>query len=210
MRTLIGKKAPVVKATAVVDGNRIVENFSLSQYEGKKYVVLFFYPMDFTFVCPTELHAFQEKIGEFESRGVQVVGCSVDSEYSHLAWLGQPKNKGGIEGIKYPIIADTTKTVSENYGVLGGEYMAGEDEELVFEGAPVAYRGLYLIDKEGIVRHMVINDLPLGRNVDEVIRMVDALQHFEENGEVCPANWAKGKEAMNATGSGVADYLSKH
>lgn len=210
MRTLIGKKAPAVKATAVVDGNRIVENFTLSQYEGKKYVVLFFYPMDFTFVCPTELHAFQEKIGEFESRGVQVVGCSVDSEYSHLAWLGQPKGKGGIEGVKYPIIADTTKTVSENYGVLGGEYMEGEDEELIFEGAPVAYRGLYLIDKEGIVRHMVINDLPLGRNVDEVIRMVDALQHFEENGEVCPANWAKGKEAMNATGSGVADYLSKH
>lgn len=210
MRTLIGKKAPAVKATAVVDGNRIVENFTLSQYEGKKYVVLFFYPMDFTFVCPTELHAFQEKIGEFEARGVQVVGCSVDSEYSHLAWLGQPKGKGGIEGVKYPIIADTTKTVSENYGVLGGEYMEGEDEELIFEGAPVAYRGLYLIDKEGIVRHMVINDLPLGRNVDEVIRMVDALQHFEENGEVCPANWAKGKEAMNATGSGVADYLSKH
>lgn len=210
MKTLIGKKAPAVNATAVVDGNRIVENFTLSQYEGKKYVVLFFYPMDFTFVCPTELHAFQEKIGEFEARNVQVVGCSVDSEYSHLAWLGQPKGKGGIEGVKYPIIADTTKTVSENYGVLGGEYMAGEDEELVFEGAPVAYRGLYLIDKEGIVRHLVINDLPLGRNVDEVLRMVDALQHFEENGEVCPANWAKGKDAMNATGSGVADYLSKH
>lgn len=210
MKTLIGKKAPAVNATAVMDGNRIVENFTLSQYEGEKYVVLFFYPMDFTFVCPTELHAFQEKIGEFEARNVQVVGCSVDSEFSHLAWLGQPKNKGGIEGVKYPIIADTTKTVSENYGVLGGEYMAGEDEELVFEGAPVAYRGLYLIDKEGIVRHLVINDLPLGRNVDEVLRMVDALQHFEENGEVCPANWAKGKDAMNATGSGVADYLSKH
>lgn len=210
MRTLIGKKAPAVNATAVVDGNKIVEHFTLSQYEGKKYVVLFFYPMDFTFVCPTELHAFQEKIGEFEARDVQVVGCSVDSEYSHLAWLGQPKNKGGIEGVKYPIIADTTKTVSENYGVLGGEYMAGEDEELLFEGAPVAYRGLYLIDKNGIVRHLVINDLPLGRNVDEVLRMVDALQHFEENGEVCPANWAKGKEAMNATGDGVADYLSKH
>lgn len=210
MRTLIGKKAPAVKATAVVDGNRIVEDFTLSQYEGKKYVVLFFYPMDFTFVCPTELHAFQEKIGEFEARNVQVVGCSVDSEYSHLAWLGQPKGKGGIEGVTYPIIADTTKTVSENYGVLGGEYMSGEDDELVFAGAPVAYRGLYLIDREGIVRHLVINDLPLGRNVDEVLRMVDALQHFEENGEVCPANWARGKEAMNATGDGVADYLSKH
>ena len=166
--------------------------------------------MDFTFVCPTELHAFQEKLPEFEARNVQVVGCSVDSEYSHLAWLNQPKNKGGIQGVTYPIIADTTKTISENYGVLGGEYLAGDDEELLFEGAPVAYRGLFLIDRSGVVRHMVINDLPLGRNVDEVLRMVDALQHFEEYGEVCPANWAKGREAMNATDEGVSDYLSKH
>lgn len=210
MKTLIGKKAPAINATAVVDGNKIVPNFTLSQYEGSKYVVLFFYPMDFTFVCPTELHAFQEKMGEFEARGVQVVGCSVDSEYSHLAWLSQPKNKGGIEGVKYPIIADSSKTISENYGVLGGEYMADENDELMYEGKPVAYRGLFLIDKSGIVRHMVINDLPLGRNVDEVIRMVDALQHFEEYGEVCPANWAKGKDAMNATDAGVSEYLSKH
>lgn len=210
MKTLIGKKAPAINATAVVDGNKIVSNFTLSQYEGSKYVVLFFYPMDFTFVCPTELHAFQEKMGEFEARGVQVVGCSVDSEYSHLAWLSQPKNKGGIEGVKYPIIADSSKTISENYGVLGGEYMADENDELMYEGKPVAYRGLFLIDKSGIVRHMVINDLPLGRNVDEVIRMVDALQHFEEYGEVCPANWAKGKDAMNATDAGVSEYLSKH
>ena len=184
---MIGKKAPAIRATAVVNGNEIVQDFTLGQYEGKKYVVLFFYPMDFTFVCPTELHAFQEKLGEFEARGVQVVGCSVDSEYSHLAWLGQPRNRGGIEGVKYPIIADTTKTISENYGVLGGEDLSG-----------------------GIVRHMVINDLPLGRSVDEVIRMVDALQHFEEYGEVCPANWAKGKDAMSATGAGVSDYLSRH
>lgn len=210
MKTLIGKKAPAINATAVVDGNKIVSNFTLSQYEGSKYVVLFFYPMDFTFVCPTELHALQEKMGEFEARGVQVVGCSVDSEYSHLAWLSQPKNKGGIEGVKYPIIADSSKTISENYGVLGGEYMADENDELMYEGKPVAYRGLFLIDKSGIVRHMVINDLPLGRNVDEVIRMVDALQHFEEYGEVCPANWAKGKDAMNATDAGVSEYLSKH
>ena len=167
MKSLIGKKAPAIRATAVVNGNEIVQDFTLGQYEGKKYVVLFFYPMDFTFVCPTELHAFQEKLGEFEARGVQVVGCSVDSEYSHLAWLGQPRNRGGI-------------------------------------------RGLFLIDKGGIVRHMVINDLPLGRSVDEVIRMVDALQHFEEYGEVCPANWAKGKDAMSATGAGVSDYLSRH
>ena len=211
MKSLIGKKAPAIRATAVVNGNEIVQDFTLGQYEGKKYVVLFFYPMDFTFVCPTELHAFQEKLGEFEARGVQVVGCSVDSEYSHLAWLGQPRNRGGIEGVKYPIIADTTKTISENYGVLGGEYLSGEEDELLFEGgAPVAYRGLFLIDKGGIVRHMVINDLPLGRSVDEVLRMVDALQHFEEYGEVCPANWAKGKEAMSATGAGVSDYLSRH
>jgi peroxiredoxin (alkyl hydroperoxide reductase subunit C) len=154
MRSLIGKKAPSVHATAVVNGNRIVENFTLAQYEGEKYVVLFFYPMDFTFVCPTELHAFQEKLEEFEARGVQVVGCSVDSEYSHLAWLGQPRSKGGIEGVKYPILADTTKTIAENYGVLGGEYLSGEHDELVFEGGvPVAYRGLFLIEKRDRASH---------------------------------------------------------
>lgn len=210
MRTLVGKKAPAINATAVVNGNEIVQNFSLDRYEGKKYVVLFFYPMDFTFVCPTELHAFQDKIAEFEARDVQVVGCSVDSEHSHFAWLNTPKKKGGIEGVTYPLIADSTKTISENYGVLGGEYMSGDEGELLFEGAPVSYRGLFLIDKAGIVRHMVINDMPLGRNVDEVLRMVDALQHFEEFGEVCPANWSKGKDAMAATGEGVADYLSRH
>ncbi len=210
MRTLVGKKAPAINATAVVNGNEIVQNFSLDRYEGKKYVVLFFYPMDFTFVCPTELHAFQDKIAEFEARDVQVIGCSVDSEHSHFAWLNTPKKKGGIEGVTYPLIADSTKTISENYGVLGGEYMSGDEGELLFEGAPVSYRGLFLIDKAGIVRHMVINDMPLGRNVDEVLRMVDALQHFEEFGEVCPANWSKGKDAMSATGEGVADYLSRH
>ncbi len=210
MRTLVGKKAPAINATAVVNGNEIVQNFSLDRYEGKKYVVLFFYPMDFTFVCPTELHAFQDKIAEFEARDVQVIGCSVDSEHSHFAWLNTPKKKGGIEGVTYPLIADSTKTISENYGVLGGEYMSGDEGELLFEGAPVSYRGLFLIDKAGIVRHMVINDMPLGRNVDEVLRMVDALQHFEEFGEVCPANWSKGKDAMAATGEGVADYLSRH
>lgn len=210
MRTLVGQKAPAINAMAVVNGCEIVNNFNLGQFEGKKHVVLFFYPMDFTFVCPTELHAFQEKLAEFEARGVQVVGCSVDSEYSHLAWLAQPKNKGGIEGVKYPIIADTTKVISENYGVLAGEYMSEETGELAFCGAPVSYRGLFLIDKSGVVRHMVINDLPLGRNVDEALRMVDALKHFEEFGEVCPANWSKGSDAMSATGEGVASYLSKH
>jgi len=163
--------------------------------------------MDFTFVCPTELHAFQEKLEEFEKRNVAVVGCSVDSEYSHFAWLQQPKNKGGIQGVTYPLVADFSKTISSDYGVLASEYNL-EDGCLTVEGAPVAYRGLFLIDKEGKIRHYVINDLPLGRNVDEAIRIVDALQHFEENGEVCPANWAKGKDAMKATNEGVSNYLS--
>ena len=209
MRSLIGRKAPKIDATAVVNGYEIVQNFSLDQYLGKKYVVLFFYPMDFTFVCPTELHAFQEKIAEFEKRDVAVVGCSVDSEYSHFAWL-QPKKDGGIQGVKYPIVSDLSKSISESYGVLAGCYKEDETGNWVCDGAPVAYRGLFLIDKEGVIRHCVINDLPLGRNVDEAIRVVDALQHFEEYGEVCPANWSKGKDAMKASGEGVADYLSHH
>lgn len=210
MRSLIGKKAPHINATAVVNGKEIVNNFSLDQYVGKKYVVLFFYPLDFTFVCPTELHAFQERLAEFEKRGVAVVGCSVDSEFSHYAWLQMEKNKGGIHGVTYPIISDLSKTISENYGVLASEYDYDEDGNAVSNGSSVAYRGLFLIDKSGNIRHYVINDLPLGRNVDEAIRMVDALQHFEEYGEVCPANWAKGRDAMQASGDGVADYLSKH
>lgn len=211
MRSLIGRKAPAIRANAVVDGQTIVNDFSLDQFLGNKYVVLFFYPMDFTFVCPTELHAFQEKLAEFEKRNVQVVGCSVDSEFSHYSWLQMPKNKGGIQGVTYPIISDFSKSISESYGVLAGCYKEnGETGCWECEGAPVAYRGLFLIDKSGVIRHCVINDLPLGRNVDEVIRMVDALQHFEEYGEVCPANWAQGKEALRATGDGVADYLSNH
>jgi peroxiredoxin (alkyl hydroperoxide reductase subunit C) len=210
MRSLIGRKAPLFKASAVINGHEIVENYSLDQYIGKKYVVFFFYPMDFTFVCPTELHAFQEKLAEFEKRNVAVVACSVDSEHSHLAWLETPKKQGGIEGIKYPIVSDLSKSISEKFGVLAGKYTPDENGDWICEGAPVAFRGLFLIDKEGTVRHCVINDLPLGRNVDEVLRMVDALQHFEEYGEVCPANWSKGKEALNATEEGVANYLSKH
>lgn len=210
MRALIGKKAPQINAPAVVNGNEVVNNFSLDQYVGKKYVVLFFYPLDFTFVCPTELHAFQEKLTEFEKRNVAVVGCSVDSEFSHYAWLQMEKNKGGIKGVTYPVVSDLSKTISENYGVLASEYDYDEEGNAVSSGTAVAYRGLFLIDKSGNIRHYVINDLPLGRNVDEAIRMVDALQHFEENGEVCPANWIKGKEAMQASGEGVADYLSKH
>ncbi|PKQ61252.1 alkyl hydroperoxide reductase [Labilibaculum filiforme] len=210
MQTLIGKKAPSFSAGAVINGNQIVENFSLDQFIGKQEVVFFFYPLDFTFVCPTELIAFQEKLAEFEARNVAVVGCSVDSEYSHFAWLNTEKNKGGIKGVTYPLVADLSKTISENYGVLASEYDYDMEGNAVSTGAPVAYRGLFLIDKKGNVRHSVINDLPLGRSVDEAIRMVDALQHFEENGEVCPANWNKGKKAMQATSDGVADYLSKN
>ena len=210
MRSLIGKQAPKFSAAAVVNGHEIVDNFSLEQYKGNKYVVFFFYPMDFTFVCPTELHAFQEKLAEFEKRNVAVVGCSVDSQHSHFAWLNTPKNQGGIQRVTYPIVADLSKSISESFGVLAGSYAPDENGNWVCEGTPVAYRGLFLIDKEGVVRHSVINDLPLGRSVDEAIRVVDALQHFEEFGEVCPANWSKGKDALKATEDGVASYLSKH
>ncbi|MFY9310405.1 MAG: peroxiredoxin [Bacteroidia bacterium] len=210
MMPLIGKKAPSFKAQAVVYGGEIVSDFSLDQYIGKKHVVLFFYPKDFTFVCPTELHAFQEKLAEFEKRNVAVVACSTDTEQSHWGWLQTPKDKGGIQGVTYPIVADTTKTISMNFDVLSGEYELDENNQLVANGPMIAFRGLFLIDKNGVIRHLLINDLPLGRSVDEALRMVDALQFNEENGEVCPANWAKGKTAMKATHSGVADYLAKH
>lgn len=208
--SLVGKKAPVFKASAVVNGNDIVGGFSLEQYIGKKHVVFFFYPKDFTFVCPTEIIAFQNKISEFEKRGVAVVACSTDSEFSHWAWLNTEKNKGGIQGVKFPIVADINKTISMNYDVLAGEYDYTDEGEAVFSGEAVAYRGLFLIDKKGVVRHQLVNDMPLGRSVDEVLRMIDALKHFEEYGEVCPANWKEGDEAMNATADGVASYLSKH
>ena len=206
---LVGKPAPFFKAGAVINGGEIVSDFSLEQYKGKK-VVLFFYPLDFTFVCPTELLAFQEKLAEFEKRNTVVVGCSVDSEHTHWAWLNTEKNDGGIKGVKYPLIADLSKSIAMNYGVLAGEYDWNEEGAWTFEGAPVAYRGTFLIDEEGVVQHESINALGLGRNVDETIRLVDALTHLQENGEVCPANWNKGDEAMNPSHDGVADYLSKH
>jgi peroxiredoxin (alkyl hydroperoxide reductase subunit C) len=210
MCTLVGKKAPSFKAAAVVNGNDIVEDFSLDQFVGQKYVVFFFYPLDFTFVCPTEILAFQTKLAEFEKRNVAVVGCSVDSQFSHWAWLNTEKNNGGIKGVKFPLVADLSKTIAENYGVLAGEYQVNDEGESSFVGAPVAYRGLFLIDKKGVVRHQLVNDLPLGRSVDEALRMVDALAHFEDFGEVCPANWKEGDDAMNASAEGVASYLSKH
>lgn len=210
MSSLVGKKAPAFKAAAVINGGEIAENFSLEQYIGKKYVVFFFYPKDFTFVCPTELHAFQEKLKEFESRNVAVVACSTDTEESHWGWLQMAKKDGGIKGVTYPIVADTTKTISLAYGTLFGDYDVNDAGELIATGPMIAFRGLYLIDKKGVVRHQLINDLPLGRNVEEALRMVDALQFFEENGEVCPANWTKGSEGLKDTHAGVAEYLAKN
>jgi peroxiredoxin (alkyl hydroperoxide reductase subunit C) len=195
MGVLVGKSAPDFKAKAIVS-NRIVENFSLMNLRGK-YVVLFFYPLDFTFVCPTELHAFQDKLSEFEQRNAQVVGCSVDSVFTHQAWLNTPKNKGGIQGVEYPLVADLNKTITRDYDVL-----------IPHEG--IAYRGLFLIDREGIVRHQVVNDLPLGRSVDEALRILDALIYFEKNGEVCPANWQQGKKSMKTTQEGLEQYFATH
>ncbi|MBO6211955.1 peroxiredoxin (alkyl hydroperoxide reductase subunit C) [Algoriella xinjiangensis] len=207
--SLVGKKAPLFTAPAVIDGDEIVENFSLPI--GEKNIVLFFYPKDFTFVCPTELHAFQAKLAEFEKRDAIVVAASCDSEETHLAWLNTAKDNGGIEGVTYPIVADFAKTIAMDYGVLAGEYVYNEENDsLKFEGAPVAYRGTFIIDKNGVVRHETINDLPLGRNIDEYVRLLDAILHVEKYGEVCPANWEEGKDAMNATKDGVASYLASH
>ena len=194
MGVLIRKPAPAFR-TKAVEGQRIIDPFSFQDYKGK-YIVFFFYPLDFTFVCPTELHAFQEKLEEFEKRGAQVVGCSVDSCYSHLAWLNTPKSKGGIEGIDYPIIADLNKSIARDYDVLDPN-----------DG--IAYRGLFLIDREGIVRHQVVNDLPLGRSVDEALRMLDALIFFDINGEVCPANWQRGKRSLKPTQEGLEQYFAQ-
>ena len=195
MCTLVTREAPDFTAQAVMPDNSIKEDFTLSSLRGK-YVVLFFYPLDFTFVCPTEIIAFNRKLDEFKARGVEVVGVSIDSQFSHFAWKNTKPEDGGIGNIQFPLVADLSKNIAKDYGILfGGE---------------VALRGLFLIDKEGIVRHCVINDLPLGRNVDEAIRMVDALQFFEKNGEVCPANWHKGEDGLNPSADGIADYLAKH
>lgn len=208
MSVLVGKAAPLFNAQAVINGEEIVDDFSLEQFLGKKHVLLFFYPKDFTFVCPTELHAFQEKLAEFEKRNVAVIACSTDTEQSHWGWLQVPKDHGGIKGITYPIIADTTKTISLNYGILDGDYDYNEDGELIATGSMVAFRAVFLIDKEGIVQHQLVNSDALGRSVDEALRVVDALQYSEEHGQVCPANWKKGDTAMNATHDGVANYLA--
>ena len=209
MSVLVGKKAPLFSSKAIIDGEKIVENFSLEQFIGKKTVVLFFYPKDFTFVCPTELFAFQEKLNDFKDRNVELIACSTDSEESHWGWLQVDKDNGGIKGITYPIIADIDKTISMNYDVLFGDYEVDENDNMFATGPMIAFRALFIIDKNGIVQHQLVNHLPLGRNVDEALRIVDALHHHEENGEVCPANWEKGDEAIEESHDSVAAYLAK-
>ena len=193
MGVLVGRKAPGFTAKAVVN-RTIQENFSLEDHLGSK-VLLFFYPLDFTFVCPTELHAFQESLAEFEKRGCKVMGCSVDSAFSHLAWVETPKSKGGIEGVTYPLISDLNKTIARDYDVL-------------VPGEGVAFRALFLIDEKGEVFHQLVNALPLGRSVEEALRILDAQIFFEQNGEVCPANWSQGKKGMKATSEGLQEYVA--
>ena len=208
---LVTKPAPDFKAQAVMPDNSFKE-VSLSDYKGKK-VVLFFYPLDFTFVWPTELIAFDHRLGEFESRNTQVLGCSVDSHFSHLRWKEMEVNKGGIGNIQYPLVADLDKSIARKYDVLVGAEPAtvytesGEELETTIGGG-VSLRGSFLIDENGNIRHAVLNDLPLGRNVDEMLRMIDALDHHNAHGEVCPAGWAQGKTGMKPSDDGMRDYLA--
>jgi len=193
MAVLVGKNAPDFKADAVVNGD--FKSISLSDYRGK-YVWLFFYPLDFTFVCPTELHAFQEKSEQFKKLNTEIIGVSVDSKFSHLAWLNTKQEDGGIQGVKYPVVSDINKSIARDYDVL-----------VAADG--VALRGAFLIDKAGVVRQQTINDLPLGRNIDEFLRLSEALQYHEEHGEVCPANWKKGEKTMKTTQAGLKAYFKK-
>jgi peroxiredoxin (alkyl hydroperoxide reductase subunit C) len=196
MAVLVGKQAPDFTAAAVMGDNSINETFNLSNYIKGKAAVVFFYPLDFTFVCPSELLAFDHRLADFKSRDVEVIGVSIDSHFSHLAWKNTPINNGGIGKVGYPLVADIKHEICQAYDVEA-------------DGG-VAYRGSFLINKEGVVVHQVVNDLPLGRDIDEMLRMVDALQFFEENGEVCPAGWQKGKPGMDASTEGVAKYLSEN
>ncbi|MBM9613118.1 peroxiredoxin [Desulfobulbus rhabdoformis] len=195
MSFLVTQEAPDFTATAVMADNSMNPDFKLSDYRGK-YVILFFYPLDFTFVCPSEIIAFDRALETFKSKNCEIIGVSIDSQFSHWAWKNTPIKQGGIGNIQYPLVADLDKNISRQYGVL------------LEEG--IALRGTFLIDRDGIVRHAVVNDLPLGRNIDEALRMVDSLQFHEKHGDVCPANWQEGKDAMTPTAKGVADYLSKH
>ena len=196
MAVLVGKQAPDFTAVAVMGDNDFNENFNLSSFTKGKYAVIFFYPLDFTFVCPSELLAFDHRLAEFQKRNVEVIGISIDSHFSHLAWKNTAVNNGGIGQVRYPLVADIKHEICKAYDVEA-------------EGG-VAFRGSFLIDMNGVVRHQVVNDLPLGRNIDEMIRMVDALQFVEEHGEVCPAGWKHGDEGMKASTAGVAEYLAKH
>ena len=196
MAVLVGKAAPDFTAVAVMGNNDINENFNLSKYIKGKAAVVFFYPLDFTFVCPSEIIAFDHRLDEFKKRKVEVIGVSIDSHFTHLAWKNTPVNNGGIGQVKYPLVADIKHEICKAYDVE--------------EAGGVAFRGSFLIDKKGMVRHQVVNDLPLGRNIDEMLRMVDALQFHEEHGEVCPAGWSKGKAGMDASTEGVAKYLARH
>jgi peroxiredoxin (alkyl hydroperoxide reductase subunit C) len=191
---LVGKKAPDFTAPAVLANNTIADKFNFRRHCEGKYAVLFFYPLDFTFVCPSEILAFDKRYKEFAMRNTEVVAVSVDSHFTHMAWKNTPVNQGGLGMVKFPMVADLTKSIAMNYGILHDN--------------AVALRGTFLVDREGIVRHQVVNDLPLGRNVDEAIRMVDALQFHEAHGEVCPAGWTPGQEGMKATAKGVAEYLA--
>lgn len=196
MSVLVGKKAPDFTAKAVLPNDSIEEEFTLSKHIKGKIGILFFYPLDFTFVCPSEILAFHNRAKEFETRGAKIIGVSVDSHFTHIAWRNTPVEKGGIGQIAFPLVADLTKQIARDYDVLTGD--------------AVAFRGTFMIDKNGIVRHQIVNDLPLGRNVDEAIRMIDALNFHEENGEVCPAGWQRGEEGMKATAAGVSTYLAKN
>ncbi|WP_185877595.1 peroxiredoxin [Blattabacterium cuenoti] len=212
MNTLIAKKAPNFKTSAVLNGKDIVHDFTIEQFIGKKYVILFFYPKDFTFVCPTEIYAFQDNIKKFEDRNTQIIAVSTDTEYAHWTWLQIKRKDGGICGVTYPIVSDINKTISYNYGVLSGKLHCNcsnnNNNSIEKEEEMVPYRGLFLIDKKSIIRHILINDFPLGRNIHESLRMIDALQSFEKNGEVCPANWTTGDKTISANHDGIIDYFS--
>lgn len=209
MSVLVSKQAPDFTAAAVMADGSIKADFSLSDYKGK-YVVLFFYPLDFTFVCPSELIAFDHRIKEFESRGVQVIGCSIDSQFTHAAWRNTAIDAGGIGQVAYPLVADLSKTIAADYDVLiGNDSVEDEDGDMIhLLGGTIALRGSFLIDKDGVVQHQVVNNLPLGRNIDEMLRMIDALQFTEEHGEVCPAGWNRGDKGMVPDAGGVASYLT--
>ncbi|WGH26079.1 MAG: peroxiredoxin [Candidatus Shikimatogenerans bostrichidophilus] len=195
MKNLIGKKAPDFKANGVKN-NKIIKNFSLKKFYKNKYIILFFYPKDFTFICPTELYSLQDNIDKFKIRNVQVIAISTDSEYSHLEWLKIKKENGGIMGIEYPILSDINKIISYNYGVLSGS-IKFNNNNLIVKGELIAYRGLFFIDKLGIIRHLLINDFNISRNIYEILRIIDSWQYYEKYGELCPANWKKGNKTIN-------------